>query len=60
MKLRNEDDLSIGKLWDINPLAFETPIRNVLNVARGELVLEKMISDIKEYWAGFEIELVRY
>jgi dynein heavy chain 1 len=29
-------------------------------VARGEMVLENMLRNIREYWNNFEIELVRY
>jgi dynein heavy chain 1 len=35
-------------------------VRDIMTVARGELVLEEMIRTVKEYWDAFELELVKY
>lgn len=48
------------QLWDIDLLRNEKIIEDVLNVARGELVLEEMLRTIKERWAKHELELVKY
>lgn len=44
----------------MNLLKFDTQIKEVLNVARGELILENMLKTIKEFWNSYELELVRY
>ena len=41
-------------------LKYENIIKDVLSVARGELVLEEMLRTVKEFWSLFELELVRY
>jgi dynein heavy chain 1, cytosolic len=54
------NDLTLGQLWGCDLLKYENPIKEILTVARGELVLEEMLRNIKEYWGAFEIELVSY
>lgn len=41
-------------------MSFENYIKDILTIARGEMVLESMITTIKDDWNGFEIELVKY
>ena len=53
-------DITLGMLWDWNLMKFEKSIRGVLIEARGELVLEGMLKEVKNYWNNFNVELVRY
>lgn len=54
------DTIAMQTLWDADLLRQERLIEDVLNVARGELVLEEMLRTIKERWAKFEFDLVKY
>lgn len=54
------NSLLIGQLWNANLGAYENYAREVMTVARGELVLENMVLQVKEYWNVFELELVKY
>ena len=47
-------------LWDWNLLKFEKPIKAILIEARGELVLEGMLKEVKAYWNAFNLDLIRY
>lgn len=53
-------ELTLSILWSCDLLKYENHIRDVMTVARGELVLEEMLRNIKEYWNKFELDLVRY
>lgn len=54
------NELTLGHLWNCDLLRYENTIKDVMTVARGELVLEEMLRGIKEYWGAFELDLVRY
>ena len=54
------NELTVGHLWGVDLLRYENPIKDILTVARGEMVLEEMLRGIKEYWNTFELELARY
>lgn len=41
-------------------MRYENLIKDILTVARGEMVLEEMIRQVKEYWNSFELELAKY
>lgn len=41
-------------------MRYETLVRDIMVVARGEMVLEEMLRSVKEYWNAFELELVKY
>ncbi len=61
MKLHiNIGELTLGILWGCDLLRYENHIKDVMTVARGELVLEEMLRNIKEFWNKFELDLVRY
>jgi hypothetical protein len=41
-------------------MRYEVLVRDIMTVARGELVLEEMIRAVREYWNALELELVKY
>jgi dynein heavy chain 1 len=53
-------EVTLGTLWDKDLMRFEVPVRDIMTIARGELVLEEMVRAVKEYWNAFELELVKY
>jgi dynein heavy chain 1, cytosolic len=56
----NVKDITLEMLWDWNLMRFEKPIREILVQARGELVLEGMLKEVKARWNAFNLELFRY
>lgn len=54
------NQLLVLHLWNANLGNYENHARDVMTIARGELVLENMVNQVKEYWNIFEIELVKY
>eukprot|EP01091_Cochliopodium_minus_P010435 TRINITY_DN2760_c1_g1_i1.p1 TRINITY_DN2760_c1_g1~~TRINITY_DN2760_c1_g1_i1.p1 ORF type:complete len:4604 (+),score=1553.39 TRINITY_DN2760_c1_g1_i1:76-13887(+) len=66
-KLRNElnatwvhTQLILGDIWDSDLKANAVLFKSVIQTAQGEMALEEFIKQIKEYWTGFEIDLVNY
>lgn len=41
-------------------MKYDKIIKDLLTVARGEMILENMIKTIKDFWNKYELELVRY
>jgi dynein heavy chain 1 len=55
---RTLSELTIGAIWDANPLPQRKLIQDVLSTAQGELALEQFLRDLREYWLGCELSLV--
>lgn len=53
-----QSDLTLGDLWDSNPMSHRKVISETLSQAQGELALEQFLKDLKEYWSGSELSLV--
>lgn len=62
LKIQNVvfNELTLGQLWNSEPQKYRKQIEEILNIARGEMVLEDMIRKVKDNWNTFELELVRY
>ncbi|CAD8134930.1 unnamed protein product [Paramecium octaurelia] len=54
------NQLQMQHLWNANLLNYENLAKDIMTVARGEQVLETMISQVKDFWNSFELELVKY
>lgn len=52
--------LKIGQIWDLNILKFENKIKEVLNRAQAEYIIEKLLTEIKEHWSNYELGLYKY
>jgi dynein heavy chain 1, cytosolic len=50
-------DLTLGALWECNPLAHRKVIQEVLSTAQGELALEQFLRDLREHWVSCELSL---
>lgn len=48
-------EITFGGLWTIDLNRYDSVVKDVLNIARGEKVLEDMLRGVKEYWAAFEL-----
>lgn len=57
---KNINELNLGDFWDMDLLSKEKSIREVINQATGELVLENFIRTSKDFWGNLNLELVNY
>lgn len=56
----NFNDLTLGNLWDADLMKNNKVVNEIMAEARGELILEDFIRSIKDCWAKYELELIRY
>ena len=56
----NLNDLTMGTVWDINLLVYESTIREILMVAQGEKALEEFLKQVSELWKNYSLELINY
>jgi len=56
----NLNDLTLGHVWDINLLAYDSIIKDVLMVAQGEKALEEFLKQVSELWKSYSLELINY
>ena len=50
-------DLTLGAIWECNPLSHKKIIQDTLSTAQGELALEQFLRDLREYWVTCELSL---
>lgn len=55
-----QSEITFGKLWKADLNRNEPIFREVMAIATGEMVLERMLMLVKERWLPRELELVRY
>ena len=53
-------DLTLLNLWQADLIKNNKVLNEVLSEARGEMILEEFIRSIKDCWAKYELELIRY
>jgi dynein heavy chain 1 len=56
----NLADLTLGNLWQADLVKNAKVVAEVLTEARGELILEEFLRSIKDCWAKYALELIRY
>lgn len=54
------NDLLLNHLWQADLIKNDKCVKDILNQARGELILEDFLNGIKEVWAKYELELIKY
>ena len=54
------NDMTLGNIWDADPLKHEKYINEVLGQAAGELALEEFLKGVREYWLNYLLDLVNY
>ncbi|CAN6639183.1 dynein heavy chain, cytoplasmic [Trichomonascus vanleenenianus] len=52
--------LSLGQVWDMNLLANQKFVQEVIDIANGELALDNFLKQIREHWTTYSLELVNY
>ncbi|XP_077971534.1 cytoplasmic dynein 1 heavy chain 1-like isoform X1 [Styela clava] len=53
-------DLTLGQVWDVDLLRNENIIRDILSVAQGEMALEQYLTQVREEWQAYELDLINY
>jgi dynein heavy chain 1, cytosolic len=56
----NLNDLTLGTVWDVNLLAYDSIIKDIIMVAQGEKALEEFLKQVSELWKNFTLELINY
>ena len=59
-KRYSEVSMTLGDVWDLQPVTSESTIRDIINQARGELALEEFVRQVRETWQNYPLDLVNY
>lgn len=54
------NELTLGHLWDSGLDKNQQAIKEVLARAQGEMGLEQFLSEVRQTWTNYELDLVRY
>mmetsp|Transcript_10644 Transcript_10644/g.10737 ORF Transcript_10644/g.10737 Transcript_10644/m.10737 type:complete len:151 (+) Transcript_10644:4150-4602(+) len=54
------NDLYLSHLWQADLIKNDKVVRDILSQARGELILEEFLRNIKDVWSNYELELIKY
>ena len=49
--------LTVGDVWECNPLVHRKSIQEVLSTAQGEQALEQFLRDLREFWVTCEVNM---
>ncbi|KAI9761019.1 MAG: hypothetical protein M4579_001282 [Chaenotheca gracillima] len=52
--------MTLGDVWDLNLVASEPVIRDIIVQAQGEMALEEFLKQVRETWNNYSLDLVNY
>ncbi|KAI1076782.1 cytoplasmic dynein heavy chain, partial [Whalleya microplaca] len=52
--------MTLGDVWDLNLVATEVIVRDIITQAQGEMALEEFLNQVKETWNSYQLDLVAY
>ena len=52
--------MTLGDVWDLNLVATEVIVKDIIMQAQGEMALEEFLKQVRETWTGYGLELVNY
>ncbi|KAJ0379023.1 Dynein heavy chain cytoplasmic [Colletotrichum chrysophilum] len=52
--------MTLGDVWDLNLVATEVIVRDIITQAQGEMALEEFLKQVRETWSNYGLELVNY
>ncbi|CAG8978577.1 hypothetical protein HYALB_00010542 [Hymenoscyphus albidus] len=52
--------MTLGEVWDLNLVASEVVIRDIIAQAQGEMALEEFLKQVREIWTSYSLDLVGY
>ncbi|XP_071963522.1 cytoplasmic dynein 1 heavy chain 1-like [Antedon mediterranea] len=53
-------ELTLGQVWDIDLLRNESIVRDIINIAQGEMALEEFLKQVRESWQSYELDMINY
>ena len=56
----SELSMTLGNIWDLQLLTSEQLVRDIIVQARGELVLDEFVRQVRDTWQNYSLELVNY
>lgn len=59
-KRYSPNSMTLGDVWDLNLVATEVIIKDIIAQAQGEMALEEFLKQVKEDWTNYHLELVNY
>ncbi|KAK3319356.1 dynein heavy chain, N-terminal region 1-domain-containing protein [Apodospora peruviana] len=52
--------MTLGDVWDLNLVATEVIVKDIILQAQGEMALEEFLKQVRETWTSYALELVSY
>ncbi|KAK3491873.1 cytoplasmic dynein heavy chain [Neurospora crassa] len=52
--------MTLGDVWDLNLVATEVIVKDIIIQAQGEMALEEFLKQVRETWTNYGLELVQY
>ncbi|KAG9237794.1 cytoplasmic dynein-like protein 1 heavy chain 1 [Amylocarpus encephaloides] len=52
--------MTLGEVWDLNLVASEVVIQDIIAQAQGEMALEEFLKQVREVWSNYSLDLVNY
>lgn len=52
--------MTLGDVWDLNLVATEAVVKDVIAQAQGEMALEEFLRQVRETWTNYALDLVNY
>ena len=52
--------MTLGDVWDLNLVATEAIVKDIIAQAQGEMALEEYLRQVRETWSNYALDLVNY
>ncbi|CAM1511285.1 Fc.00g087980.m01.CDS01 [Cosmosporella sp. VM-42] len=52
--------MTLGDVWDLNLVATEVIVKDIIAQAQGEMALEEFLKQVREVWQNYGLELISY
>jgi dynein heavy chain 1 len=52
--------MTLGDVWDLNLVATEVIVKDIIAQAQGEMALEEFLKQVREVWTAYALDLVNY
>ncbi|XP_022096690.1 cytoplasmic dynein 1 heavy chain 1-like isoform X2 [Acanthaster planci] len=53
-------ELTLGLVWDVDLQKNEAIVRDIINVAQGEMALEEFLKQVRDVWQSYELDLINF
>jgi dynein heavy chain 1, cytosolic len=52
--------MTLGDVWDLNLVATEAIVKDIIAQAQGEMALEEFLKQVRETWQNYALDMVNY